>query len=152
MKRHRSRWFGAASVWILRAVVVGSILLSTECSPAYPACRYDSHCIVAKQRCMDGLCGQCRRDVDCKEGERCSDRTCVKKSSYCREQKDCAKGKRCVDHACVDPDCAKVGDCPAGLICREYFCVPDTAHLKRPVFPIDRGATAGSSRDLPPPE
>ena len=62
----------------------------------------------------------CKKDGDCKTGEKCINQRCVK----CTEDKDCGAGKQCVDGACepIPGWCSADGDCPNGQVCKNHKC------------------------------
>jgi len=103
------------------AVVCIAAWLLPSCKPDYPKCKKDAHCAEKGEVCVEGLCRECGKDADCREGFTCRDGACLPQAE-CRLDADCGAGRRCRQGRC-GPECGADADCAAGLKCRESRCV-----------------------------
>lgn len=101
-------------------VALGLALLPfiAGCPPPYPKCKSDDNCASHGEVCVDGLCKECKTDLQCKQGYTCSDGACVQKKVHapgtCDTDSDCPGGEPCQNHRCVTPPPAEAADAGTG--------------------------------------
>ncbi len=95
----------------------GLAVALTGCKPDYPKCKEDSHCSEKGEVCVEGVCKECSKDADCKEGFQCKQNACVP-LPQCRADGDCKDGLRCRAEKCV-PECTSDRECARGEKCSE---------------------------------
>lgn len=128
------------------------LMTAFACSPKYPKCDTDDHCKSNdkgvednKLFCVNGLCQQCKQDVDCGDPSlECNAGACDAIPGYCTGVNDCPGNQKCMNNrcapecvddsecgsgkcaagACVEEkkQCAGDADCPDGEICKEGVC------------------------------
>jgi len=88
------------------------VLLGSAGCPQKPGtCKKDKDCKPG-ERCIAGKCQQCGEDKHCPQGQQCINGQCKKKAGYCDTQKDCPDGQICKDHLCQA--CQADKECPSG--------------------------------------
>lgn len=105
-------------------------LIGTACSPKYPKCNKDEHCQKSdkgkeegKLYCVNGLCQQCREDVDCGDPSlECNAGVCDTIPGYCSSVDDCPGNQKCRDNRC-GPECVDDSECGDGMKCEAGNCV-----------------------------
>jgi peptidoglycan-associated lipoprotein len=110
-------------------VVLGASLgLLTACPPTYPKCESDDHCKEKGEVCVQGMCQECAKDDNCKEGFVCDGSKCVPKPECTPTNDTCGTGKKCspngkCETVAVTAECSANEDCPAGQGCTKGKCV-----------------------------
>ena len=105
----------------LTAVFIAACSL-IGCTPEYPKCEKDEHCNTDGHSgvCVNGMCQECGKDADCKDGFVCKDNKCAPKPE-CVEDGNCQAGFKCKDDRCV-PECVSDGDCNGDQRCNAGRC------------------------------
>lgn len=107
---------------------LGLLAFAAGCASGYPKCKSDQDCNVDGHTgvCVNGMCEECGRDSDCKEGFKCEiqqggGNRCVP-AAPCNTTADCTGGKVCKSGACVP--CSSDGECGPNAECRAGACQP----------------------------
>ncbi len=112
----------------MRRLALTSLLVAacslTACTPEYPKCEKDEHCNTDGHKgvCVNGMCQECGKDADCKEGFVCKENKCAPKPE-CVEDGNCQAGFKCRNEKCA-PECAADADCADGMSCKAGRCTP----------------------------
>lgn len=96
----------------------------TACTPEYPKCEKDEHCNTDGHKgvCVNGMCQECGKDSDCKDGFVCKANKCAPKPE-CTEDGNCQAGFKCKNEKCA-PECVAEADCTGGMTCKAGRCAP----------------------------
>ncbi|MBI4510471.1 MAG: OmpA family protein [Deltaproteobacteria bacterium] len=96
--------------------------------PKYPTCDSDKDCKPGEM-CRDKRCVKCAADADCPEGQQCVQGACEPKEGWCSADGDCPQGQVCKDHKCedctADNECGEGGRCIEGKCLRKGQCRTD---------------------------
>lgn len=119
-------------IFTLLSLVLFAGLFVTACKPDFPNCDKDEHCAdstegqeAGRLYCVNGLCQQCRSDVDCGgDGMECVAGACEQIPGYCTSATDCPGNQSCRDNRC-GPECIEEGDCASGFTCEGGSCVAE---------------------------
>ncbi len=112
--------------------VVAAALILAGCPdkrPKYPACAGDKDCKTG-EKCENKQCIKvCKADADCGPGKTCKDGSCEPIPGWCSADGDCPNGEVCKDHMCTacqsDAECGEGGKCKDGGCLRKGQCKVD---------------------------
>jgi len=96
--------------------------------PKYPTCDNSKDCKEG-EFCVNKTCVKCRADNDCKKGEQCVRGACQARKDFCDTDDDCAPEQTCKNNKCTtckaDSECGDGGKCQAGKCQRKGMCSVD---------------------------
>ena len=124
-------------------------LLFAGCPPPYPKCKDDGNCASHGEVCVEGICKECRTDLECKQGFVCQSGACVKRSlppGTCNNDSDCPGGEPCQNHKCVTPPPPAVEEEDAGITVEMADAGPSACELQEVHFDFNEFGLSEQSR------
>ena len=135
---------------LLFTLLTALMAFASACKPPYPKCKKDAHCESSekgksegKLYCVNGLCQQCREDVDCGDPSlECNAGVCDTIPGYCASENDCPGNQKCRDNRC-GPECVEDGECGDNSRCDGGSCVSSAECTSNADCPSGKACEAG---------